>query len=170
MLMEMSSLAFSRSAVAAFRFSLARAYWLGVGGGGLQVQLGQGILVGQLEAGEERDAGGELHVGAVAGRVDIDGGVVAGRLVGHGGLRTSPVPALVGSSVQVGQAGPLGGVHFDGALLGHVGGLADVDVVFDGVRWRVRCIGATTTSPVPGDLRRGRPVRLWRIVCSYLYE
>ena len=121
---------------------------LEVGGGGFQVQLGQGILVGQLEAGEEGNASRKLHVGAVAGRVDVDGGVVAGRLVGHGGLRTSPVPALVGSSAQVGQAGPLGGVHFDGALLGHVGGLADVDVVFDGMvdasaqRPRLLCLKA----------------------------
>ena len=104
-----------------------------VGNGSFQVQLGQGILVGQLQSRKDRDAGIECKVGPVAAGVYVVGGIVAGTFVLDGGLGTSPAPALAGASVEVGQAGPFGGIDFDGTLAGCIVGLADIDVMLDGV-------------------------------------
>ena len=104
-----------------------------VGQRGLQVQLGQGILVGDLQPGEEGDAGADGEAGVVVLGVDVDGVVLARLLVGHGGLRAAPAPALAGAAVERRQAGPLGCVHVHAALLGLVGRLPDGDVVGYGV-------------------------------------
>ena len=119
--MAMSSLALARSASEACRFSLARAYSLGICS---PVKRGMLVLTERLVL---------LFAGVVVLGVDVDGVVLARLLVGHGGLRAAPAPALAGAAVERRQAGPLGCVHVHAALLGLVGRLADVDVMLYGV-------------------------------------
>ena len=107
--------------------------FLQIGYGSFQVQLGQCVLIGNLQSGENRDTGTEAHIGSIAGSIDIYCRIVTGVLILDGGLRTPPVPVLTGTSVQVRQACPFGRIDLYRTLFGIISCPPDVDVVLNGI-------------------------------------